>query len=148
MGQRKGGSKVKTKVMRTTALLLFTLFMLSSTDSAYSTDDAAFRYVGVVRILTTLKIESNGLAKPYTSVTLKSGYSADITMALEQSPKGQNDWEEENSWSTSGSGIVILSKSWFVPSGYDYRVVVDVTVYDENGSEVESPSNESAVVEY
>ena len=53
MGQRKGSCKVKTKAMRTTALLLFTLFMLSSTALAYSTDDTVFRYAGVVRILNT-----------------------------------------------------------------------------------------------
>lgn len=57
-------------------------------------------------------------------------------------------WEDVTSWSTSGSIYVSLGKSFYVTSGYNYRVHVVAYVYNSSGQLIEAGTQESYTVYY
>lgn len=69
-----------------------------------------------------------------------------LYMYLQRAVNGQ--WEDVYSWSTSGSIYVSLGKTFYVTSGYYYRVHVVGYVYSSSGQFKEVGSQESLTVYY
>ena len=80
------------------------------------------RYVALSRFSTTLSIDSNGCATCLGTAIIKD-------------------------WSSSGN-MNSFSKSWYVASGYDYRLKLSVDVYNAGGKWVEGPVTHSKTVYY
>ena len=77
-----------------------------------------------------------------------TSYSCDITLTLEYSTDKVN-WEEEESWTDTFSGMRgSYSESKAVYSGYYYRTVATVKVYDKYGNHVETAEVEGSAVRY
>ncbi|MGB4596204.1 MAG: hypothetical protein WBI14_09920 [Anaerolineaceae bacterium] len=115
--------------------------------SASATDQTIFgihnatitpNYVGTIRITAGLSISAGGLASCSATVSLYSGYVANLTMYLQR--KGSNGyWTTIESWSGNGSGIsgVSLFESYSgLAKGTTYRVYAVAYVY-QNGNYIE-----------
>lgn len=89
-----------------------------------------------IRITPSLSI-NGGVASISVSIRPNSGYEYDLTITLQK--KGLIFWGDEESWTVSGSSIKTVSKTVSVSSG-TYRVLVEGTVYDANGNEVDTVS--------
>lgn len=92
-----------------------------------------------IRITPSLSI-NGGVASISVSIRPNSGYKYDLTITLQK--KGLIFWGDEESWTVSGSSIKTVSKTVSVSSG-TYRVLVEGTVYDANGNEVDTVSETS-----
>ena len=92
-----------------------------------------------IRITPSLSI-NGGVASISVSIRPNSGYEYDLTITLQK--KGLIFWGDEESWTVSGSSIKTVSKTVSVSSG-TYRVLVEGTVYDANGNEVDTVSETS-----
>lgn len=105
------------------------------------------RYVGLSSLIVSFDISSSGLSVSYGSASLRSGYTADLSLELQRSSNGYS-WSTIKDWSTSGSGKITLEKSYYVVAGYDYRAKCSVQVYDSHGNLVDSDTAYSATVSY
>lgn len=103
------------------------------------------RYVTLTDFEAELSIGSGGRSTCTGTVRLRSGYNADVTMELQQ--KDGSRWETIQDWSDSGRRVT-LNHSWYVESGYDYRVKLSAEVTDSNGRVVEQPVTYSSVESY
>ena len=103
------------------------------------------RYVTSTDFAAELSIGSGGRSTCTGTVRLRSGYNADVTMELQQ--KDGSRWETIQDWSDSGRRVT-LNHSWYVESGYDYRVKLSAEVTDSNGRVVEQPVTYSSVESY
>ena len=92
-----------------------------------------------IRITPSLSI-NGGVASISVSIRPNSGYEYDLTITLQK--KGLIFWGDEESWTVSGSSAKTVSKTVSVSSG-TYRVLVEGTVYDANGNEVDTVSETS-----
>lgn len=129
---------------RKMVMVLCLLLMLSV---IAPTGYAEARYTRISTFVADLTISSSGLASCYSNV--KSSVSTDkieLTMNLQQYSGGA--WKTIKSWDTSGTGTVSLSKTWYVSSGYSYRVQAIAYVYDSSGTLQESPTAYSSTVTY
>ena len=102
------------------------------------------RYSGILRIESTLEIVG-GNAECVGVVTVKSGYTSEITLALQQCSSG-GKWSDIISWDGGGDGSLV--RHYSVRSGYDYRVRVTAKVYDNAGKYVATYDKNSNVVPY
>lgn len=94
-----------------------------------------------LKIIVTPSLTINGgTASISVSIRPDSGYEYDLTITLQK--KGLIFWGDEESWTVSGSSIKTVSKTVSVSSG-TYRVLVEGTVYDANGNEVDTVSETS-----
>ena len=100
------------------------------------------RYAGVIHLNSSLTISARGAATCSGSVSLMSGYTADITVELKR------DGTTIKTWTDSGSRTVSADGTYYVTSGHDYVVTTTATVYDSNGKIVETPSKDSTKVSY
>lgn len=66
-------------------------------------------------------------------------------MKLQQ--KVGTSWETVKEWTSSGT-TNNFAESWYVTSGYDYRVEILADVYNSSGNMIESQTTHSSVVEY
>lgn len=101
------------------------------------------RYDGATRVSATLSITSSGRADVYGQVVLKPSYTADLTVTLRR-----DSGSEVKSWSSSGSGSLKIDKGYYVTSGHDYYTSVSVSVYDSDGTLVDSITKDSSIVSY
>ena len=92
------------------------------------------RYTGIYDLSASLSISEQGQASCYGQATVKSGYTADITVELKR------DGTTIKTWTNSGSGIVSAGGTYYVTSGHTYVVTTSATIYDQNNHVVESPS--------
>lgn len=89
------------------------------------------------------------LGKANCSASLELSNTSDtgtLYMYLQRIVNGK--WEDVYSWSTSGSIYVSLEKTFYVTSGYNYRVHVVGYVYSSSGQFKEVGSQESLTVYY
>ncbi len=119
---------------------------------AASPPDIELNYIGLVSARSLLLIDDSGLAYCDTDVILRSGYTADITMSLQQS-SNLLSWSDYRSWKDNDDGDIDLDTNYieahiFVLSGYYYRVHVTISVYDSSGQCVETVSKNSSVSAY
>ena len=80
--------------------------------------------------------ESTGIANCYARCIAQDGVTIKIVGTLQQYTNGS--WVYVTSWSTTGTGVVVLDKQYAVYSGYKYRFIARFYIYDANGSFVES----------
>lgn len=131
---------MKVKTVKRILCVILTVALLMSGTSAFA-GDVTPRYTGTSAIATDLSVSSTGKASCMASIVLYSGYTATLTMKLQQ--YNGSYW---TTWSTSDSKS--LSKSYYVSSGYSYRVVTSAKVYNSSGTYVETPSVTSATKSY
>ena len=103
------------------------------------------RYTGLWDAYVGLDIDSNGRSTSTGEVTTYSGYTADVTMELQQ--KDGSRWEEVRTWTDVGEEVY-LDKDWYVASGYEYRVELSIEVSNSSGRVVDDVTIHSGIVEY
>lgn len=107
------------------------------------------RYVGIAALDFELDITAAGRADCYSSVLLNSAAaSGKLTMELQQSDDDGASWTVLKTWNTSGSARLSLDESWYVVSGYQYRVHILVKTYDADDDLLEMVSKFSDAVDY
>ena len=82
--------------------------------------------------------ESTGIASCYARCIAWSNVTIKITGTLQQYSNGS--WVYVTSWTKSGKDMVVLDEQWAVYRGYKYRFIATFSIYDSNGSFVESDS--------
>lgn len=120
------------KIHRPLTSLLLAVALLTAVITSVSAVQP--RYIGIVRSVPTLTISSSGAASCKGRTTLTSGYSADVTLELQQ------DGDTIKTWTTSGTGALSIDKVYYVVRGHDYTLKLTVEVYNSSGTLVESPS--------
>jgi hypothetical protein len=119
-------------------LLLFSL--LSQTAMAYNPDTpgddpvepSPYTYIATIDVY--FDISSSGLTDDYCRVYIPdSSCTSHVYMYLQRWNSSAGQWDTVKSWDTTGSGTITLEKEWYVTSGYTYRLMVLIYVYDSNG---------------
>ena len=100
------------------------------------------RYTGIFQFIVDLDITKTGYASCFGSVSPNTGYSVDLTVALQQ------DGVTIKSWTESGSSTFDIDKGYFVTKGHDYQVVATASIKNSKGVVVSTPSLSSNVVSY
>lgn len=103
------------------------------------------RFTAVVDMQAGLEFNWLGGAKCSGGVYLENGYTGDLTVTLQRSTN-QILWDDVKTWTTSGSDIFEISKTYYVKSGYYYRVEVVVDAYNAAGAFIETVSLYSSTV--
>ncbi len=134
---------MKVKTAKRILCMLMAVVLLTSGINVFA-GEVSPRYTGTSTIVTDLSISSTGKATCAGTVVLYSGYTATLTMKLQQ--YNGSYWTTIQTWSTSDSKS--LSKFYYVSSGYSYRVVTSAKVYNSSGTYVETPSVTSATKSY
>lgn len=99
------------------------------------------RFTGIDAQVVSLTINEYGRANCDCSVLAKTGYSVDVTMALEQDGTAIKTW--------TGSGArVDLSKVYYVAENHDYQVIVTSRVYTSGGSYLCSYTTDSQIYSF
>ena len=93
-----------------------------------------FTYIHSLSV--SLDIDSYGIANCYAKCQAASGYTIKIVGSLQRF--NANKWTELCSWTTTGTTLVILDRQRAVTSGYNYRFVAKVYIYDAGGAFLES----------
>lgn len=91
-----------------------------------------------------LQISEKGLATCYGRIDLYSGVSADMTMTLYRS-SNKTSWSSVKSWSTDETSI---EKDYYITSGYYYRVMLDINIYNSQNKLSEEITEYSSVCSY
>lgn len=129
--------KKQTRTVMAIVLLVGVLMANFATAQAVE-----LRYTGVSRISSGLNISSTGAASCTGKAVVRSGYTADLVVELQQ------DGTTIKTWKSSGSGTVNAGGTYYVTSGHDYVVVTTAHVYDSGKNWVESPSMDSEKSSY
>lgn len=109
------------------------------------------RFTHFSRISSALDINSLGRADCVGSFTIYQQYDNDstITMTLQRFEENEG-WIDIKEWSKSysGSGAKLLSKGYYVETGYRYRLVTVANILDDDGGALEIISCDSLIVKY
>ena len=124
--------------------LVLALIMQLFTFSAFAaTPEVVQPYYVAVRSCTvdfSIQNTTLGYSNSLVVVSLRDGYTADVTMELyrisSSSVKSLKVWED-----SVGSGVESISHGYYVASGYDYLLEVTLKLYDSNGEYVEIVGN-------
>lgn len=139
------------KSVRVCALLLALFCVCSTSLSVLALEEPPITvtplYTGLVNVQAYLSISGSGKASCTASARLRSGYTGTVTMELQRSTN-KTSWSTIQPWTSSGSGTVELSKSYYVTPGYYYQVYVTVQVKTTSGSYVETAYKTSVSVTY
>lgn len=135
---------MKIKTVKRVLCLLLAVVLLTSGINVFADDGISPCYTGTATISASLSISTSGKATCTGKIHLYSSYTATLTVKLQRYENGY--WSTVKSWSTSDS--TSLSKSYYVTSGYSYRVVTSASVYNSSGKYVEGPSATSATKSY
>lgn len=103
------------------------------------------RFSTVSTFKATLSINSSGYATCKGIIDMRTGYTAEVLLELQQ--KNGTNWETIKEWSDSGRWPDI-NDNRFVTAGYDYRLKLSADVYGAGGNLVESPVTYSSIVYY
>lgn len=90
-------------------------------------------------------ISASGEAVCFSKVEIIKGYTAQLTMQLQQKA---GVWKTIQTWSDSSTYYVVHDEKYQVEKGYDYRLMVVYVAYDSEGKKVESFYDLSDIVEY
>ena len=118
---------------------------LTATEEEYAVQP---RFTYIWSISVGLGIEPDGYSTCDTGMTLyEETHSARIDMTLQRNDG--SGWDDVKSWSVTDDGPdVDITEHRYVVSGYDYRVVAEVRVYNSNGRIIEMTTEYSPIVEY
>ena len=103
------------------------------------------RYIALSNFYVELSISNLGYAHCEGSAVVTIGYTADVTLELQQ--KDGSTWDTVKTWTDSGSAVS-FEKGYFVEDGFDYRLKITAKVYNKNGKLIESPAAYSNVCSY
>ena len=128
-----------------TSLNVFATNVASDT-ATENTVQPRFTYISYASV--GLGIEYDGYSTCDTGVTLyESNYDVEIIMTLQRNDG--SGWEDVKTWSIIDDGPdADLTKHWYVLSGYDYQVVSDIFVYNQDNVIVEIITEDSPIVEF
>ena len=140
---------MKSKAASKALCLILTLCLLLSSASASAVAEEPLqpRYSSIFLFGTGLEISPAGRADCTSCVTVDDDDTVTLIMSLKKSSDGVT-WSIEKTWSVTGTGTVALEKSYYVVSGYYYRVTSTATVYNENGHYLETGNSSSATIDY
>ena len=124
--------------------IILSLCMIVLSVSVVSATEISPRYTGMATIACELDINSNGYASCSGRSLCYVGYTANVTLELQQK---DGSWDTIKSWTGSGRSVP-FDKGYFVASGYDYRVKITSVVYDVNGNYIETVSATTGVHSY
>lgn len=131
--------------------LLIVFCMLTPAAFAHEADDdnsIHLRYNQIDYFTIEFTISPTGSASCYSLVGTKlSSYNIALNMQLQRSSNGRT-WSTVHEWSTSGTQTSHLDKTYYVSSGYDYRIHVTTTVTNSSGRVVETATRDSSIVSY
>lgn len=115
------------------------LFSLVPSASAAVIDPIEVQFKKIISTAITFRIdESIGIAYCYARCIAQNDVTIKITGTLQQYTNGS--YVYVNSWTRSGKKMVILDEQWAVYRGYKYRFIATFSIYDSNGSFIESDS--------
>lgn len=134
---------MKKLLVRTLCLITMFAMLFSTTVVAGAAEGSGImpRMTGIDAHATDLVISDSGRAACWYLVYATSGYSVDVTMALEQ------DGVVIKTWTGSGT-TVELSESYYVTRGHDYQVVTTSRVKTSGGLYLLSYTLESDIESY
>ena len=128
---------MKIHMIRGIAAFLLTVCFVSGANApTYAVDNTSIiepYYTGAINERRTLSI-SSGKATCKGYLTLRSGYTASLTLKLQQSNNGSS-WTTLKTWTATGR---IISKSYYVSSEYKYRATFNIKVYNSEGTLVDN----------
>lgn len=138
-------------ILKRSLCLLTAILTLCVSTSAVSPQEAVDlseitpRYAYIRNANASLTITS-GLADGSATVSASSSsYDVELTVELQQNRSG---WDTIKTWSDSGARYASTGGSWYVTSGYDYRVKASVSIKDSSGSIIEDTTFYSRTVSY
>lgn len=130
---------MKKHIRSAISLILLLGVMMATFATAYAVEA---RYVGVLQLTSSLSISYSGAAECSGKAILYDEYMANVKVELRQ------DGTTIKTWTNSGSGTVRAGGTYYVTSGHTYVVTTTVTVYDNNGNTVASPTKDSVSKSY
>ena len=150
----KGGEIVKKLVSFSTMVLLIGCILIQPVlalsqipiDVELSKPDSQTRYTYISFFTNNFDISSSGQAQIETAIRATSVDAVSISAALQQYDNGS--WHTIKSWyETENGGTCVLDASWYVTSGYQYRLYSTGFAYQSNQI-VESDSYTSSAIYY
>lgn len=132
---------MKKQVRSVISAVLLVCILASSFVAAKATEISP-RYTGITVLTSGLTISDVGKATCNGKVMLRNGYTADLTVELKR------DGTTIKTWTASGTEMVSVSGTYYVLSGHTYVVTTSATVYDANGTVVDSVSKDSPSKDY
>ncbi len=136
--------KTKKNAKRLLTVVLLLIFALTTlgVEAAAKEPEIEPRYNGVSSLAASLDISKSGCASCYGYVKTLTGYTAVLTVELQQ------DGDTIKTWTASGTKAFDILKEYWVASGHEYQVVVTATVKNSSGKIVDTPSIDSQVVTF
>lgn len=134
------------RVLRCFLCILVALLCYATVASATETSIEP-RFTYVVNHVVGLNIDSSSKAICSSSVESIAGYPVQVQCKLQK--KVGNDWVTVTYWTKSGTGAAIAGGTYYVFSGYEYRVTATVQVYNADKTYVlESSTQYSNVISH
>ncbi len=127
------------------AVLVFILILALSVNAFATTIGVQWEYLS--RVKSELSISTLGVAKATGSATLQDD-NGSVSVVVNLQQLKSNGWATIKTWNGSGESPCIVSGSYAVPSGYDYRAETIATVYDGNGNKLEESKTYSSIKNY
>lgn len=94
-------------------------------------------YLRIRSLAIDFDIGSSGKSTCYCSVDSSvTTDTVDLTMDLQRYVKenGKEYWDTLKTWTSSGTYVASLNKTWYVSSGYEYRLRITAKVYNSSGT--------------
>lgn len=126
-------------------VLVFTLIFALSVNVFASTIGVQWDYLS--RVKSELSISALGVAKSVGSATLQDD-NATLTVVVNLQQLKSNGWTTIKTWSGTDESPCIVSGSYAVPSGYDYRTETIAKVYNSSGTKLEENTIYSPIKYY
>ena len=137
------------KKSRLSLALSLILILSSLAPTAYASEELTIqsRYSRITSFTVAFSISSSGLSSDYSSIKLTNSTDT-VNLIIELQQKSGSTWSTIKTWETSGSGTVSLDKSWYVSSGYSYRIYVTAKVYNSSDTLSETATLISSTASY
>ena len=128
-------------------LMILCLLISSASASTVAGETIQPRYSSINLFTTGLEVSAAGRADCCAFVSVDDDDTVTLIMSLKKSSDGVT-WSIEKTWSVTGTRTVALEKSYYVVSGYYYKVATTATVYNENGYYLETGNLSSSITNY
>lgn len=102
------------------------------------------RYIAMASTGVDLQLGLFGKLTCIGKTGVQYGYTAEVIVELQQS----GNWHTIQTWTDRGSTAALVEQTYYVESGYTYRLKVTHTSYDSNGRVVETWYEFSDSVDY
>lgn len=103
-------------------------------------------YTGISRLLPEISISKDGVITCSDVITLRSGYSANVTWELQSGTGAQ--LTSMATWKDSGTSRLTLNATRIASRGYTYRLKTAIKVYNSNGVLVDDEVKYSRSLSY